>query len=618
MWRSHTFWRLFGTFGVLLLAALVLLGFAIVNRVEQQLLQQIRDSLRTRVTLVREIVQDWPTEKERELQQRVVQLGREIAQEENTPRITLIAESGRVLADSDRDPHGMDNHANRPEVQRARANGFGTSTRFSETLRTSMIYMALRARESNAKIAFVRVALPLDNVWVRVAELHRIVWTGVAITGVAAMGLAFWLTRRLTRPLAELTAGAANIAAGNYGHKVYITANDEVGTLARTFNQMSLRLAAQFAQVDEDRQQLRAILSGMLEGVVALDARQQILFVNERAAQLLEFQAKTAVGRRFWEVVRQAALQGIVHRALTNAEPFREELNWHGPGIKSLTVHAARLADTPARGIILVFHDTTGLRRLERLRQEFVANVSHELKTPLSVIKACIETLLDGAVDDPEHRIPFMERISDQAERLHRLILDLLSLARIESESEVFEFQDVPLGSVVLACLERHRDRAEAKNQHLEAQCAGQVIPWRNGVARDGGSGSGAPVAPPAELTAWADEEAVSQILDNLVDNAVKYTPAGGRITVRWREEDGQVRLEIEDTGIGIAEPDLPRIFERFYRVDKARSRELGGTGLGLAIVKHLVQAMNGTVSASSQPGQGTQFTVRLPRRPAS
>jgi two-component system phosphate regulon sensor histidine kinase PhoR len=294
-------------------------------------------------------------------------------------------------------------------------------------------------------------------------------------------------------------------------------------------------------------------------------------------------------------------------------------LNWHGPAIKSLTVHAARLAETPERGIILVFHDTTELRRLERVRQEFVANVSHELKTPLSVIKACIETLLDGAVDDPQHRGPFLERIADQAEHLHRLILDLLSLARIESESEVFDFQEVSMADVVIACLERHRARAEAKSQHLEAECEGQAIRWKEETAADGtDNGHMGPAPSSPKVVAWADEEAVSQILDNLVDNAVKYTPAGGRIVVRWRGENGQACLEIEDTGIGIAEAELPRIFERFYRVDKARSRELGGTGLGLAIVKHLVQAMKGSLSATSQPGKGTKFSIRLPRVLAS
>jgi two-component system phosphate regulon sensor histidine kinase PhoR len=262
-------------------------------------------------------------------------------------------------------------------------------------------------------------------------------------------------------------------------------------------------------------------------------------------------------------------------------------------------MHVAQLPGPPTRGAVLVLHDTTELRRLERLRQEFVANVSHELKTPLSVIKAAVETLQDGAVDDPKYQVTFLGQIADQAERLHMLILDLLSLARIEAGNEVFEFKRVSLEPVVRACLERHGARAEGKNQLLVA-----VPPTTPGSADS--------------FDAWADEEAVGQLLENLVDNAIKYTPNGGSISVRWRAEGGQVCLEVEDTGIGIPEQDLPRIFERFYRVDKARARELGGTGLGLSIVKHLVQAMHGSVSATSRSGKGTTFSVRLPRAPVA
>jgi two-component system phosphate regulon sensor histidine kinase PhoR len=493
----------------------------------------------------------------------------------------------------------MENHANRPEVQAAREAQFGSATRFSSTLSQRMMYVALRADDDSRPVAYVRVALPLDKVEEQSAWLRRVVGSAAAIAGVAALALALWLARRVTRPLQELTAGAERIAAGDYGHKVYAAGGDEVGTLARSFNEMSQRLAAQFAQLAEDRQQLRMILSGMVEGVVALDAEQTILFTNERAAQLLGFGAQATTGRKLWEVVRRRALQDIVRRALSEPEPCQDELNWNGPLAKSLTVHAARLPGSPPRGAVLVLHDTSELRRLERLRRDFVANVSHELKTPLSVIKACVETLLEGAAEDPEHRGPFLERIAEQADRLHALILDLLSLARIESGAETFTFQAVPLESVVKACLERYRARAEGKAQLLEA------VPPPAGDVQ-------------AEAAAWADEEAVHQILDNLVDNALKYTPPGGHIWVRWRSADGQVCLEVEDTGIGIPEQDLPRIFERFYRVDKARSRELGGTGLGLSIVKHLVQAMHGTVRATSRLGQGTTFSVQLPRAPVA
>jgi len=294
------------------------------------------------------------------------------------------------------------------------------------------------------------------------------------------------------------------------------------------------------------------------------------------------------VGRKVYEVVRHRGLQDVAHRALTSPAPFQEELN--GISGKSLIVHGAGLAGSPTRGAVLVFYDASELRRLERLRQEFVANVSHELKTPLAVIKANTETLLEGAMEDPPHRGRFLEQIASQADRLHALILDLLSLAQIESGNEAFDFQEVSLNEAVQCCLDRHRTRAEGKRQKLEI------------------------LADSHEVVAWADQEAIGQILDNLVDNAIKYTPDGGTISVACHDEPTEVQVEVRDTGIGIAESDLTRIFERFYRVDKARSRELGGTGLGLAIVKHLVQAMHGTIQATSQIGKGTSFSLRLPK----
>jgi two-component system phosphate regulon sensor histidine kinase PhoR len=583
MFRSWTFWRLFGTFGLLWLASIGLLGAAVVAQVDHYERERITNSVRVRAVLTRDALRG-AAERGAALEERVRRLA-----EDAGARLTLIADNGDVVADSDKDPEAMENHAHRPEVMQARDRGTGADTRTSRTLGKPMLYVAVRADDLAPDVAFVRAALPVDKVDEQIAAVHRIIWTAAAGAGLAAVALSFWLARRTVRPLAELTEAARMIAGGGYGHKVYASGPDEIGALARTFNHMSARLARQFAQLEEDRQQLRAILSGMVEGVIALGADERILFVNERAARLLEFQAQAAVGRRLWEVVRVRPLQDLARRALANPEPHQEELRWNSPALRSLTVHAARLAS--AGGAVLVLHDTTELRRLERVRQDFVANVSHELKTPLSVIKACVETLIDGAADDPEHRGRFLERIDDQSDRLNALILDLLSLARIESGEEAFDIRAVPLGPAVAECLERHRARAEAKHQHL--------------VAEPPPDGDG--------LAAQVDEEALGQILDNLVENAIKYTPEGTRIAVRWRAEEGQVRLEVEDNGQGIPEADLPRIFERFYRVDKARSREMGGTGLGLAIVKHLAQAMKGGVRATSRVGQGTTFIVSLP-----
>jgi two-component system phosphate regulon sensor histidine kinase PhoR len=556
MFRSWTFWRLFASYGVLWLASIGVLGTVVVSRADRYARQRIESGLRTDAFFVKDAVRG-QTADPAALRRRVKDLGQDTGL-----RITLIEPDGTVLADSSEDPFRTDEPPS---------------------------YVAVKAEDLGPDVAFVRVACSLDQVEDEIAGLNRIIWTTAAGAGLAAVALSFWLARRTLRPLAELTEAASLIAEGDYGHKVYATGPDAIGVLARAFNHMSARLAEQFAQLEEDRHQLRAILSGMVEGVIALGADERILFVNERAARLLGFKAQSAVGRRLWQVVRLRALQNLVRRALADPEPHQEELRWSGPASRSLTVHAARLPS--AGGAVLVLHDTSDLRRLERIRQDFVANVSHELKTPLSVIKACVETLLDGAADDPQHRGRFLERISDQSHRLHALILDLLSLARIESGEEAFELRAVPLGPAVDDCLERHLARAEAKRQQLTAD------PPPDGDA-------------PA---AHVDEEALGQILDNLVENAIKYTPEGSRIVVRWRADGEQVRLEVEDNGQGIPETDLPRIFERFYRVDKARSREMGGTGLGLAIVKHLTQAMKGGVRATSRLGQGTTFIVSLP-----
>jgi two-component system phosphate regulon sensor histidine kinase PhoR len=410
---------------------------------------------------------------------------------------------------------------------------------------------------------------------------------GVLGVGVVII-LSLILTRRFRRPVRELVEAVSRVGEGDIGPRVAASDDAQVGVLAEKFNRASEELTARIARLEEDRQQLRTILSGMVEGVVALDADQRILYANDRALELLELPTPAPVGRPLWEVLRHRSLLDAVRNVRERDEPHKEEFTRVGATARSLTVHAARLPGPPPRGTVLVLHDTTELRRLERLRRDFVANVSHELKTPLSVIKVCVETLIDGAAEDPEPRSRFLGQIARQADRLHALILDLLSLARIESGAEWFQFGPVSLEAAARACAERHRARAEARSQALVAS---------------GEEGVGV----------WADEEAVEQILENLLDNALKYTPEGGRIEVRWRRLDGQGCLEVADTGIGIPGADLPRIFERFYRVDKARSREMGGTGLGLSIVKHLAQAMHGSVSATSEVGQGTVFRVCLP-----
>jgi two-component system phosphate regulon sensor histidine kinase PhoR len=424
-------------------------------------------------------------------------------------------------------------------------------------------------------------------------DLADSVGLAVAVVLAAAVVLAFILARRFAKPLQELNDGAARIAEGDLGHKIRVSGTGEHAALAETFNDMSARLADTFAQLDHDREQLRAILSGMIEGVVAIDPDHRVRFANERAGVLLEFDPVAAVDRKLWELVRQRGFQEMIEKGLGSAVPQRAEINWKGPAERTLVIYVSRLTGPDAPGAVVVVHDITEVRRLEQVRQDFVANVSHELKTPLAVITSTVEALQDGAVLDIEARGVFLGQIAQEADRLGALIHDLLSLARIESGEAALELQPVPLDRAIIECLERHQARAEIKTLTLVEKPP--------------------PDAPPG-VAALADPHALRQVLDNLVDNAIKYTRNGGRITVRWNAKPDSVSFEVEDTGIGIPVGDQPRIFERFYRVDKARSRELGGTGLGLAIVKHLVQAMHGSVRVASQVEVGTTFKVTLPR----
>ncbi len=427
------------------------------------------------------------------------------------------------------------------------------------------------------------------------ANLAGEVIPGVLLIVAGAVAAAFLMTKRFSRPVNELEDGAKQLAEGNFSHRFSGQGSRGFLLLRETFNGMADRLAGSFNQLEFDRQQLRTILSGMVEGVVAIDAQQRVLFANDRAGELLEFNAEQSVGRVLWESTRQRSVREAVEKVLGGGDPQREELDWKGPVEKYLTLYVSRLPGTPTGGAILVVHETTELRRLERLRQDFVANVSHELKTPLANIKSSVETLLDGAAEDPASRGLFLRQIEEQADRQQMLIEDLLSLARIESTENGLDPERVSVDDAVHACLDRHRTRAEAKRLTL------------NAIALAG---------TPTDIATYVDEEGFAQLFDNLVDNAIKYTPDGGRITVRWRKVENQVQFEVEDTGIGIPEADLPRVFERFYRVDKARSREQGGTGLGLAIVKHLAQGMRGNVKVTSALGAGTKFLIALPVAP--
>ncbi|MGC8641025.1 MAG: sensor histidine kinase [Isosphaeraceae bacterium] len=421
-------------------------------------------------------------------------------------------------------------------------------------------------------------------------------WTTLAIAGLAALGL---VVRRWDHALRQVGRGLERLGAGRRTRQILIHVLGPPGRLIRVYNTAMPEIQGRLDRLEEDRQQLRVVLGAMAEAVIAVDPRRRLIFANTSADALFDLDS-SSVGRLVPELIRSHQVQNAVEETLRLFHPdaYQGEIAFppREPALRGqariLSVRGTPLPGSPPSGAVLVFHDMTDLRRLERMRQDFVANASHELKTPLASIKAYAETLLDWALHDETVNRRFLERIDEQADRLNQLILDMLSLSRLDSSQELFEHGPLSLVPVLEQCLEGHRGRAEAKNLSLTF---------------DPGSLGG-------ETLVMADEEAIRQIFDNLIDNAIKYTTEGGKVRVTCAHTPEHVTVEVADTGIGIPRDELPRIFERFYRVDKARSRELGGTGLGLSIVKHLISSIQGQISVTSRLGSGSRFIVKIPR----
>ena len=586
---SRLFWKLLLAFAGLNLIGATVLSLFLARWQHQWILEQADLRLRNAVLLARddltELMKSGRTE---DLQQRLREVG-----QKTSLRFTLVAMDGAVLADSEKrsleEVATMDNHRDRPEVMRAIAGEEGRVVRDSATMHSSYRYFAVRADSNGAPAGVVRAAIPTAAIQAQIVAARRLMLSLIAVVYLAALLAAYWIIGYILRPLETLAKAAETIAAGDYENRVYIDRRDELGQLARTFNRMSQDLHSRMTQLGDTTTRQATVLGGMIEGVIAVDARERIVLANRAAGQLFEFRPAAVEGRPLLEVVRNHALHQAVTTALITRRPQRLETKREGNEKLIADVHVTPLPGDPCPGVVLVMHDTTELRRLESLRRDFVANVSHELKTPLSSIKAYAETLRNGALNDPEASHKFLERIEEQSDRLHRLILDMLMIARVESDQQAFEIVSVSVPDVVTACFNDHAPTAAAKKINLLVE----------------------PDQPPCAVR--ADREGLREILDNLVDNAIKYTPDGGTVSVRWRCEAGLCHIAVEDTGIGIGPEHRKRVFERFYRVDKARSREMGGTGLGLSIVKHLAQSFGGTVGAKSEPGKGSTFTVQLP-----
>ncbi len=507
-------------------------------------------------------------------------------------RVTIIDASGKVLGDTDLDGEALlsvENHADRPEVIEAMRAGTGRAVRYSRTLTENMLYVASRIDPDDPSRGIVRLAVPLTDVKKAQEEIRGPILVAALLSVVLAAGIGWVVARGPARRLEAMARAASDFAGGRTAVRAEAGGDDEVAVLARSLNRMADELQERLVLLERERSQLRTVLEGMVEGVVLTDPTGRILLANDAFRRIFNAQLPVE-GRRPLETARVPALQEAIESALEADEPVTREIALGGAQDKVIQASLASIRESGETvGAVAVFHDVSELKRLERVRREFVANVSHELRTPLTAIKGYAETLRDGGLHDSETAAEFVRVIHRHAERLRALIEDLLDLAAVEQGEARIDLAPVALRDVATQAEAVARPAAAGKRHTLTLDVPGDL---------------------PRVL---ADRDRLGQVLINLLDNAVKFTPEGGRIEVSARPSSGRVVVSVKDNGVGIPPEDIGRIFERFYRVGRSRDRREGGTGLGLAIAKHLTQAMGGTIEVESRPGSGTTFRVSLP-----
>ncbi|MGQ9731468.1 MAG: two-component system histidine kinase PnpS [Candidatus Zipacnadales bacterium] len=511
---------------------------------------------------------------------------------EGRNRITVILPSGQVIGDSHEEPSRMNNHADRPEVKAALEGKRGVSVRYSSTLKQPMSYVALPVRQGNATVGVLRLSVPMAEIEGTLSSLrNRLLLAGVLIaTGIVVMELL--ILRRLAGQFRKLSQAAERFARGDLSYRIPAQDTTEARQLALALNEMASRLDGQIRDLAHQRNEQEALLSSMVEGVVAIDHHERLIMLNRAAAELFEVDPAVARGRTLQETIRNPAVQQLAAAALTAEGMVETEIVLQDNGLRYLQAHG-----TPLRGVaggtaaaLIVLHDVTRLRKLESVRRDFVANVSHELRTPITSIKGFVETLRDGALDEPTDARRFLDIVAHHADRMNAIIEDLLALSRLEQEGGApLQQCTTPVRPVLMAAIEACQAKAAERKITIKLACN-------------------------PNLAANMDPTLIEQAIVNLITNAINYSPPGSHVRLTAQQDSEEITIRVQDQGCGIAPEHLPRIFERFYRVDKARSRDLGGTGLGLAIVKHIAQVHGGHVDVESTVGVGSTFCIHLPK----
>ena len=575
---------------LLVFLSLILAEISILSSLQSRGLDQAQKALRSEASLARLLLEDPLSTKDRSgIETLVARVGREIQS-----HLTVIGVDGTIIADSD-PTHPLAESTqpplSHPEVQEAIERGEGSSVEYSERLKERILSLAVPVSAEGRSIGFLRLTMPLSDMATQTERLRRFLLTIFLVVVTLSLPFVFLIWKKVNEPLEKMRRAAARIVPGNLSPQIQPSHGDDLEEFGVLLDRISEEISHQLKELSEDRAKLSAILNGMIEGVMVLDRQGRVLLVNPALERMFALTVPIPMDKYHYELIRHRELNDFIEGVLSQRQNLVIEIGLSAQGEHFFQVQASLVAASaiayPAYAI-LVFHDVTELRRLERVRKDFVANVSHELKTPLTSIKGYVEAVLDLDPEHQEQSREFLFIVQKHSQRMEHMLSDLLQLARIESGRDRVVPQRLLLKSFLEKIVQSLATQAEKKRQRVEIEVDD-------------------------EITFDVDPEKLSQVLTNLLDNAIKYTPSGGRIVLGARRTEAGVELLVRDNGIGIPPADLERIFERFYRVDRARSRELGGTGLGLSIVKHIVEAHGGRVTVESQPGAGSTFKAWFP-----
>jgi two-component system phosphate regulon sensor histidine kinase PhoR len=577
------YWKITIPFILLILAGMGILGFYMVDSTRNTQINHLETQLTNEARLVAEI--SLPSFADSGRQSELDSIAKTTGKEIQT-RITLIAKDGTVLGDTDQDPLTMENHATRPEVVAALSSGVGQSTRYSATLHKDMMYVAVPVMNEGQVLGIARVALPLTTVesWVNSAVM--IIVSAIAIVAILFILAAALIARIITRPVRRITKAAEGIATGKLAQQIPVRTNDEIGRLGHAFNKMSSNLHKLVEEISTERTKLQTVLTNMADGVVMADAEGKIILANQASERLFNFREKDAITKPLIEAIRDheadAVLKLCLRTGQTQTAQFESVMSK-----QFLRAIAIPITEGNFTGALLLFQNLTELRSLQTMRRELIGNISHELRTPIAGIKAMVETLKGNAIDDKEATMNFLTRIDSEVDRLAQMVSELTELSHIETGKAELRIAPTDLNLLIEEVVARLNPLAQRQQVTITIDLAANL-----------------PIVK-------ADKERISQTTINLIHNAIKFNHPGGRVTVSTKANTESAIVSISDTGIGISKEDLPHVFERFYKADKARSK--GGSGLGLAIAQHTIQAHGGNIWARSEEGKGSTFSFSLP-----